>query len=74
VGPALVLRRLGHYGPLMAQGGHPGTLNQCPLSGVKGKSRGHASMSANDPKRISGPVHSARAQGAGSNWRRKRHF
>jgi uncharacterized MAPEG superfamily protein len=39
--------------PLLAQSGHPDTLTQCPLSGVKRTSRGHASMSASDPKRTS---------------------
>src|SRR5262249_51444138 len=32
--------------PLLAQSRHPDTLNQCPLSGVKRKSGGGASMSA----------------------------
>ena len=37
-------------GLLLAQSGHPNTLNQCLLLGVKRTSRGRAPMSAFDPK------------------------
>src|SRR5262249_55307721 len=39
--------------PLLAQSGHSVTEFQCPLLGVKRTSRGHAPMSAFDPKRTS---------------------
>src|SRR5262249_50732928 len=36
---------------LLAQSGHPDTLNQCPLLGVNRTLRGRTPMSAFDPKR-----------------------
>jgi hypothetical protein len=45
---AFLLRRMS---PFVAQSGHLFALRQCPLSGVKRTSAGHASMSAYDPKR-----------------------
>src|SRR5215813_9606466 len=42
------------YCPLLAQSRHPQVRCTCPLSGVKRTSRGHAPMSAFDPKRTSG--------------------
>jgi len=49
--------------PLLAQGGHSATEFQCPLSGVKRTLRGHAPMSAFDPKRTSAAQNWCRA-----NW------
>ena len=37
--------------PLLAQSGHTLVRCECPLSGVKQTSLGHAAMSAFDPKR-----------------------
>jgi hypothetical protein len=37
----------------LAQSGHPDTLSQCPLLGVKRTSIGSTAMSAFDPKRTS---------------------
>src|SRR6516225_1775360 len=37
--------------PLLAQSGHPDTLNQCPLLGVKRTLVSRSAMSAFDPKR-----------------------
>jgi putative ABC transport system substrate-binding protein len=49
---AAAARRLLHcICPLLAQSGHRGALNQCPLLGVKRTSRGRTPMSAFDPKR-----------------------
>jgi hypothetical protein len=44
-------RNPGFWCPLLALSGHPKTLNQCPLSGVKRTLHGRAPMSAFDPKR-----------------------
>jgi len=42
--------------PLLAQSGHAGRGNECPLLGVKQTSGGRASMSAYDLKRTSAPL------------------
>src|SRR6516165_6877379 len=55
--------------PLLAQSGHPDTLNQCLLLGVKRTWRGPNAMSAFDPKRTlscprSGPDPDSSVRGA----------
>jgi len=47
----LPAKLVGHVMSLLAQSGHPDTLNQCPLSGVKRIFSQLTSMSAFDPER-----------------------
>ena len=54
--------------PLLAQSGHPYTLCQCPLLGVKRTSRGHALISAFDPKRTLGSRQGSQIAGAPARW------